>query len=61
MRVSLDDLIKQIKDTPVTQIVGRFIALKRQGNTVTAICPFHSDTKPSLHVNDSKGLFKCFV
>ncbi|MBT6325977.1 MAG: DNA primase [Bdellovibrionales bacterium] len=59
--MSLDDLIKQIKDTPVTQIVGRFIALKRQGNTVTAICPFHSDTKPSLHVNDSKGLFKCFV
>mmetsp|Transcript_18377 Transcript_18377/g.38258 ORF Transcript_18377/g.38258 Transcript_18377/m.38258 type:complete len:1128 (-) Transcript_18377:66-3449(-) len=25
------------------------------------ICPFHDDTKPSLHFSDSKQVFKCFA
>ena len=26
-----------------------------------AICPFHNDKKPSMSINDTKGLWYCFV
>jgi len=30
------------------------------GNRATALCPFHDDTNPSLTIDKSKGLYKCF-
>jgi len=35
------------------------IALKREGNDFVGLCPFHEDTRPSLRVTQSKGLFRC--
>lgn len=35
------------------------IALKREGNDFVGRCPFHEDTRPSLRVTQSKGLFRC--
>ena len=57
----IDDLKLQIKDTPISRIVGHYIPLTRRGSQTLAICPFHQDTKPSLNVNDSKGMFMCFA
>ncbi|MGI8431325.1 MAG: CHC2 zinc finger domain-containing protein, partial [Chthoniobacterales bacterium] len=37
------------------------IALKREGNDHVGLCPFHEDTRPSLRVTQSKGLFRCPV
>jgi len=33
---------------------------KATGNELKSICPFHSDTNPSLAINIQTGLFKCF-
>ncbi|KAL7571502.1 hypothetical protein ACA910_020922 [Epithemia clementina (nom. ined.)] len=30
-------------------------------DSATALCPFHDDHKPSLNVDASRGLFKCFA
>ena len=57
----IDDLKLQIKDTPISRIIGHYLPLTRRGTQTLAICPFHQDTKPSLNVNDSKGMFMCFA
>ena len=51
----------QIKQAPLSQVIQYFIPLTRKGQNLEALCPFHSDTKPSLKVNDQKGLYKCFA
>jgi DNA primase len=35
--------------------------LKRSGSGLVGLCPFHPDSKPSMTVTDSKGMFKCFA
>src|SRR5690606_10729113 len=37
------------------------MTLNKRGATLEGICHFHADTKPSLKVNDSKGMYKCFA
>jgi DNA primase len=58
---SIDELKLRIKETPISEIIGRYIPLTRKGNSVLAVCPFHDDSNPSMHVNDSRNMFKCFV
>src|SRR5690606_29805707 len=41
--------------------VGSYAQLRRQGRDYLALCPWHDDTKPSLHVNPERQTFKCFV
>ncbi len=59
--MQVSELKEHIKSLPITQIVGRYISLNKRGANHEGICPFHDDHDPSLKVNDSKGLFKCFV
>ena len=42
-------------------VIGQFMSLNKKGANLEGICPFHPDTKPSLKVNDAKGMYKCFV
>lgn len=50
----------QIKQAPISQIVGAFIPLKRSGSGLVGLCPFHADSKPSMTVNDKLGLWRCW-
>lgn len=59
--MTYDDLIDIIKNRNLSEILSSFVPLKKQGSNMVGACPFHADTHPSLMVNDSKGLFKCFV
>lgn len=60
--MSLDDLKQKIKEEiPISQIVSNYVSTKRSGTSLVALCPFHSDTKPSMHINDSKKIYKCFA
>ena len=54
------DLVPLIKDIPISQVLGHYIVLKSKGANYTALCPFHGDTNPSLHISEKRGLFKCF-
>jgi DNA primase len=54
------DLVQQIKDAPISRIIGHYIPLVHKGHTLLGQCPFHNDKNPSLQVNDSKGLWHCF-
>jgi len=37
------------------------IKLKGGGSWRDAICPFHTDTKPSLRINVERGAYRCMV
>ena len=37
----------------------RGVTLKKKGRQLWGLCPFHSDSEPSLAVDESKGLWNC--
>ncbi|MDR1975753.1 MAG: DNA primase [Campylobacteraceae bacterium] len=45
----------------IVDIVGNYLELKRSGANFKAVCPFHDDTTPSLHVSPSKQIYHCFA
>lgn len=51
----------QIKrSTDIVRVVESYgIALKKVGQDHIGLCPFHEDKKPSFHVTQAKGLFRC--
>jgi len=57
----LEDLKLRIKEAPISAVIGHYIRLNKKGTLYQGLCPFHKDSNPSLTVNDSKGLFMCFV
>ncbi|MBC7714858.1 MAG: DNA primase [Rhizobacter sp.] len=60
--MSLKDLAQRIKEEiPISSIIADYESIKRSGSAQVCVCPFHNDTKPSMNINDSKKLFKCFA
>ncbi len=58
----LSELIKIIEEkSNVSDIISDYISLEKKGNNHVGLCPFHSDSNPSMSVSDQKGIFKCFV
>ncbi len=58
----LSELIKIIEEkSNVSEIISDYISLEKKGNNHVGLCPFHSDSNPSMSVSDSKGIFKCFT
>jgi DNA primase len=58
---SIEEAKLLIKEAPISSIIGYYIPVSKKGANYESICPFHNDTKPSLKINDQKGLFKCFA
>jgi len=54
----LDELRDRVS---VSSVVGRRHKLVRKGREFVALCPFHSDSKPSLNIVDDKGFYHCFA
>jgi DNA primase catalytic core len=46
--------------TDLVRVVESYgVELRKVGNDHVGLCPFHEDSKPSLHVTAAKGLFHC--
>lgn len=58
---TLEEAKNIIKETPISSIVSFYHAITKKGGNFEGLCPFHSDSHPSLKINDSKGIYKCFV
>ncbi|MGN1398804.1 MAG: DNA primase [Erysipelotrichaceae bacterium] len=60
MNVPLE-VINDIKNRArIEEIIGSFIPIIKAGHNYKAVCPFHQDSNPSLHINVDKQIFKCF-
>ncbi|HEU5048340.1 MAG TPA: DNA primase [Rickettsiales bacterium] len=46
--------------TPLSQVIGKRMPVKRHGREFHGLCPFHKEKSPSFTVNDEKGFFHCF-
>ena len=58
---SFDEVISLIKDRlDIVDVVSQYVVLKKSGANYWGSCPFHNDSKPSMSVSPSKGIFKCF-
>lgn len=53
------DRIRQAVD--ITDLVGSYLELRRQGRNYVALCPWHDDSRPSLQVNPERQSWKCWV
>ena len=46
--------------TDIGAFVGAHVQLRKRGNDLVGLCPFHSERTPSFHVHPDRGFFKCF-
>lgn len=45
---------------PISHVIGRTLALKKQGREYAALSPFNQEKTPSFFVNDDKQFYHCF-
>jgi DNA primase len=56
-----DDIKNRIRDrVDIADVVGRHISLRRAGQNLVGLCPFHQEKSPSFSVSPSKQMFYCF-
>ena len=57
-----DDIINHVHQSSfIEEVIGERIKINHKGKDFVAVCPFHSDTNPSLHISTSKQIYKCFA
>jgi len=44
----------------IASLIGQHVQLKKRGNDLVGLCPFHGEKTPSFHVHPDRGFFKCF-
>lgn len=54
----LDEIKARVRPS---DIIGRSVALKRQGREWVGLSPFKKERTPSFFVNDEKGFYHCFA
>ena len=53
----IDELIAR---TPIEDVVGQYVTLKRSGGNMFGLCPFHGEKTASFSVAPDKGIYYCF-
>lgn len=54
--------LANLKDSAdIVAVVSHDVILKKNGKVLTGLCPFHSDSKPSLRVDPVKRTYKCYA
>ncbi len=53
--------LREIRDrVDIANFIGQYVQLRKRGNDLVGLCPFHSEKTPSFHVHPDRGFFKCF-
>ncbi len=55
------EIIEEIKShLDIVEVVSEYINLERVGRYYRALCPFHTETRPSFYVSPDLQRYKCF-
>lgn len=60
MRVDQSAIREILSRTDIGSFIGTYVQLRKRGNDLVGLCPFHSEKTPSFHVHPDRGFFKCF-
>ncbi|MDK2798650.1 MAG: primase [Clostridiales bacterium] len=56
-----EEIIQEVRaNNDIVEIISDYVKLKRSGNTLKGLCPFHREKTPSFSVSPDKQLFHCF-
>ncbi len=56
-----DSVIDEIsRRADITEVVGSYVTLRKDGSRLKGLCPFHTEKTPSFKVNPANGTFYCF-
>ena len=56
-----DDKVKEVSErSPILDVVGEYVNLRRSGANYQGLCPFHGEKTPSFNVNPARNIFHCF-
>lgn len=61
MEKYIQDRVKQVAEDNLVRVISQYLQLSKHGSDYIGLCPFHDDTRPSLHVSESKKVWKCFA
>lgn len=59
--ISKQDIDRIKSALNIVDVIGEFVSLRKAGSSYIGICPFHSDSHPSMTVSPSRQTYKCFV
>ncbi|TWT34496.1 DNA primase [Blastopirellula retiformator] len=60
--MTLDDSREQVRQaSDISDVLGGYLPLTRQGRIYLALCPWHNDSRPSLQVNPDRQSWRCWV
>ncbi|MBV9028252.1 MAG: DNA primase [Candidatus Eremiobacteraeota bacterium] len=60
MRYDQDALREIRARVEIASLIGQYVSLRKRGNDLVGLCPFHAEKTPSFHVHPDRGFFKCF-
>ena len=61
MPLYTDDSIERLRQTvDMAELVGAKTELKRSGQQLMGVCPFHDERSPSFSVDPVQKVFHCF-
>ena len=60
MRIDQGTIREILARTDIGTYIGTYVQLRKRGNDLVGLCPFHGEKTPSFHVHPDRGFFKCF-
>lgn len=60
MRIDQATIREILARTDIGTFIGTYVQLRKRGNDLVGLCPFHGEKTPSFHVHPDRGFFKCF-
>lgn len=57
----MSDDVREVKSRlDIAEVIGDYVQLRRAGNTLWGLCPFHREKTPSFSVSRERQSFHCF-